>query len=494
MFRVLSLLLVLITFPLRMQAQRTIVSPAPIDENGYDYAKVIGQDEGGFYVLMSNLSLDDFRARFGLKTRRYELDYFGYNLQPVWKKELGPAGSATIENISMFNGAVVVVSSLLEKSTAQLQLYIDVINEKGEALATQRKVYSAPLGKNDDVRKTRVVIAPDRSKMGIAVEATGSEGIRIHYTGINEQFQPSAQSTAALNFSPRDAELSEFAISNREDLLFLCYRKQTNEEKEKSKLRNFTVQYLAAGGKEFKEFVFNQLSQLMTEAALVIDRVNNTAIVTGFFADKTSYSGASLLYGTINLQQPTALQVNTGKLSNDARMRLVGQRNSGGGISLYNYPIQRVIPRSDGGALVIAEAAYLSEYSFYDYFTQTFNRRIEYHFDNILALSVNANGSIHWGQLIEKEQTSMDDEGLYSSFNTLLTPEDLSVVFNNDIGRNNEIVCHSINAKGELSLKRFSKSGDSISILPRSGRQVDENTLIVPAITRKRLYLVKLEL
>ena len=54
MFRVLSLLLVLITFPLRMQAQRTIVSPAPIDENGYDYAKVIGQDEGGFYVLMSN--------------------------------------------------------------------------------------------------------------------------------------------------------------------------------------------------------------------------------------------------------------------------------------------------------------------------------------------------------------------------------------------------------------------------------------------------------
>jgi hypothetical protein len=226
----------------------------------------------------------------------------------------------------------------------------------------------------------------------------------------------------------------------------------------------------------------------------VIDRVNNKAIVTGFFADKTSYSGASLLYGTIDLHNPNSLKVSTGKLSNDARMRLVGQRNSGGGISLYNYPIQRVIPRSDGGALVIAEAAYLSEYNFYDYFTQTFNRRIEYHFDNILALSVNQDGSIHWGQLIQKVQTSMDDEGLYSSFNTILTPDDLSVVFNNDIGRNNEIVSHSINAKGELVVKRFSKTGDSVSILPRSGRQVDENTMIVPAITKKRLFLVKLEM
>jgi hypothetical protein len=475
-------------------AQKITISPMQIDDNGLDYAKVIGQDENHVYVLMSNLSLDNFRERFGLKTRKYELVCFGYNLQPVWKKEISSRNGQSIENICWYNGAIVVVSSSTDKSADQLQLFIDVINEKGEAAVSQRKVYNAQLGKNGDVRKARVVISPDRTKLGIAIETTGGEGIRIHYTGINEQFQSSAGSTALLNYSPKDAELSEFAMSNKEDLMFLCYRKQINEEKEKSKLRNFSVQYLAAGTTNFREFVFNQVSQMMTEAALVIDRVNNKAIVTGFFADKTSYSGASLLYGTIDLHNPNSLKVSTGKLSNDARMRLVGQRNSGGGISLYNYPIQRVIPRSDGGALVIAEAAYLSEYNFYDYFTQTFNRRIEYHFDNILALSVNQDGSIHWGQLIQKEQTSMDDEGLYSSFNTILTPDDLSVVFNNDIGRNNEIVSHSINAKGELVVKRFSKTGDSVSILPRSGRQVDENTMIVPAITKKRLFLVKLEM
>ena len=88
----------------------------------------------------------------------------------------------------------------------------------------------------------------------------------------------------------------------------------------------------------------------------------------------------------------------------------------------------------------------------------------------------------------------MDDEGLYSSFNTVLTPEELSVIFNNDIGRNNEIVGHHINAQGKLAVKRYSRPGDSISILPRGGKQVDEITFIVPAVTKKRLFLMKVEI
>ncbi len=200
------------------------------------------------------------------------------------------------------------------------------------------------------------------------------------------------------------------------------------------------------------------------------------------------------MYGTLSVLRPEKLEVKIGRLTNDAQLKFVGQRNTGGGVSLFNYPIQRVIPRSDGGSLVIAEAAYLSEYSFYDYFTQTFNRRVEFHYDNILALSVNANGTIHWSQLIQKDQTSMDDEGLYSSFNIVLSPEELIVIFNKDIGRNNEVVGHSINAKGQIQIRTFSKKSDSISILPRAGKQVDENTIIVPAVTKKRLFLVKIEL
>lgn len=484
----------LLIFHRTAEGQKITVSAHQIDDNGLDYAKVMGQDEEGVFVLMSNLSLENFRERFGLKTRKYELDYFSYDLQPKWKKELSAADGASIEQISFFNNAMVMISSLYTKSTDEVSLLLDVIDQKGTTVVSRRTIYTAPLGKGMDIRKTKIAISPDKTRLGIAIECSGNDQLEIHYSSINAQFQPAGKQRGSIPYSQKDAELSDFIISNNDDLVFLCYRKQINEEKEKSKLRSFSLQHLAAGSNTFKEFAFNKISQLMTEAALVVDRTNNNAIVTGFFADKTSYAGASLLYGTLQLDRPGELRISSGKLNNDARMKLVGQRNSGGGVSLYNYPIQRVIPRSDGGALVIAEAAYLSEYSFYDYFTQTFNRRIEFHFDNVLAISVNSDGSIDWGQLIQKEQTSMDDEGLYSSFNSILSPEALSVIFNNDIGRNNEIVSHSINAQGLLTVKKFSRTGDSISILPRSGKQVDENTMIVPAVTKKRLFLVKLEM
>lgn len=476
------------------KAQSVYVSPENIDDNGMDYVQVAGYDDQGVYVVMSNLSLESNRDRIGLRNRKYELSYYLYDLQQKWK--LTPSAepsTGTLENIGYFNNSMVIVTSEQIKSSNSCNLYIEVINSKGESIVKGRKVYHGGINRSSDMDKPRFMVSPDRKFLGIAMEETKSESISLHYCSIDENFQPVQQFTKEINYNPKDAELSKFVISNRQDLLFLCYRKEMSGG-EKSKLRRYTLFLLSGKEGGLNEFEFNRMEEPMTEAALVIDKKNDQAIVTGFYADKTSFAGASLLYGTLNLAQPEKFNVKTGKLQNDAQLKFVGQRNTGGGVSLFSYPIQKVIPRSDGGSLLIAEAAYLSEFSFYDYFTQTFNRRVEFHYDNVLALSVNANGSIDWSQLIQKEQTSMDDEGLYSSFNILLSPEELVVIFNKDIGRNNEIVGHAINAGGELTVRTLSKKGDNISILPRSGKQVDGNTFIVPAVTKKKLYLVKIEL
>lgn len=478
----------------RCHAQSFFISPENIDDNGLNYAKVIGQEENGIFLLMSNLSLESSRDRFGLRTRKYELSFYSYDLQMKWKKEpaADPSGGS-LENIAFFNNSVIIITSEQIKSNNTCNLYIEVINAKGESIIKGRKVYSGSITRVADLAKPKGLISPDKRSLGIVMEESRNGEIVLHYCCIDDNFQPVKQWQSTLKYSTKDAALSEFTISNQLDLLFLGFRKDAELE-EKSKLRRFSLFMLTNGEGKINEYSFNAMDQQMTEAALILDKINNQAIVTGFYADKTSFAGASLLYGTLSLLRPEKLEVKIGRLTNESQLKLVGQRNAGGGVSLFNYPIQRVIPRSDGGSLIIAEAAYLSEYSFYDYFTQTFNRRVEFHYDNVLALSVNANGTIHWSQLIQKDQTSMDDEGLYSSFNIVLNPEELIVIFNKDIGRNNEVVGHAINAKGQLTVRNLSKKSDSISILPRAGKQVDENTIIFPAVTKKRLFLVKIEL
>ncbi len=475
-------------------AQTISISPKTIDDNGLDYAGIIGQQENGVFLLMSNLSLESSRDRFGLKSRKYELSFYGYDLQQKWKKEpVADPSAGSFENVGFFNNHAILITSEQVKGTTGFNLYIEAINAKGESIIRGRKVYSGTINRSADLSKPSVLVSPDKNSLGIAVEETRNGEIIVHYCCIDESFQPVKQFNTRIEHSAKDASLSEFCISNQQDLFFLCYQKDV-QEGEKSKLRTFNLYMLSHVNGESRSFPFNDMNQQMTEAAVVIDKINNQAIVTGFYADKTSFAGASLLYGTLSILRPEKLEVKSGKLVNDAQLKLVGQRNAGGGVSLFNYPIQRVVPRSDGGSIVIAEAAYLSEFSFYDYFTQTFNRRVEFHYDNVLALSVNANGSIHWSQLIQKVQTSMDDEGLYSSFNIVLNPEELIIIYNKDIGRNNEIAGQVIQANGQMTYRTLSKKSDSISILPRAGRQVDENTFIVPAVTKKRLFLVKLEL
>jgi hypothetical protein len=248
------------------------------------------------------------------------------------------------------------------------------------------------------------------------------------------------------------------------------------------------------GSDEVKEFKINDSSRPMTEAAITVDKIKGNAVVTGFYADKLSFSGAGLIFAKLKIGSDGPLEIKNYPIGGDAQIKLVGERNSGGGISLFSYPIQKVVLRNDGGAVIIAEAAYLSEYSYYDYFTQSFSRRIEYHFDNIVAFSVNNEGEIQWSQMIRKEQTSLDDFGLYSSFDSYLNSDELGIVYNKDIGRNNEIAAVIINKAGQQTTKRVTKIGDNITILPRAGKQIDASAIVIPGISKKRLQLIQIEL
>ena len=61
-------------------AQNVIISPEIIDEPGHDYTKVIGFTEAGYFVQLSNLSLESSRDKVGFKHRRSRLTFYDKEL------------------------------------------------------------------------------------------------------------------------------------------------------------------------------------------------------------------------------------------------------------------------------------------------------------------------------------------------------------------------------------------------------------------------------
>jgi len=58
------------------------------ENNKFNFLKIIGSSGDGFFVLRSNMSLDDERDHTLFKSRKYLLQFFNSNLVMLWEKEL----------------------------------------------------------------------------------------------------------------------------------------------------------------------------------------------------------------------------------------------------------------------------------------------------------------------------------------------------------------------------------------------------------------------
>src|SRR5262245_52076344 len=72
----LSILLILYAGTIDSVSAQISFSEKPADEPGFGFVKVIGQDEGGYFVLLSNLSHNLEADRVGFKNRKYKIAYY----------------------------------------------------------------------------------------------------------------------------------------------------------------------------------------------------------------------------------------------------------------------------------------------------------------------------------------------------------------------------------------------------------------------------------
>ena len=193
----------------------------------------------------------------------------------------------------------------------------------------------------------------------------------------------------------------------------------------------------------------------------------------------------------IEMSNPSQLVVKTHSIDSGTQFKLLGDRNSGYDIGLISYPIQKIIHRNDGGAVIVAEASYTNDYSYYDYFTQSFTRRTEYHYNNIVVISINNDASIHWLNIIRKDQESEDDGGIFSSFCLMLTSDEMVLIYNSDISRNSEVTGQLISNSGVQTEKHLIRPTEHVLLFSRNGKQISENEVIIPCISKKKIMLGK---
>jgi hypothetical protein len=470
-------------------AQEVYISPNTVDENGFGYVKVIGQDESGYYLLLSNLTLNSESDRMGFRSRKYKMARYDLKLNKKWSKAIEePDDDGIVDGVTFFNNQVYIITSSYNRGEKKVNYSATAIDSTGKLSAVPGNIASFT-DVTGDYEKGRLVVSLNRQLLCIAMREFTSDTSQTLYTAVlNGDMKAISVKSVTVNFPEKKFAFEGYALSVKGDLAVLGFHSEKVKTFSSKRKIEFYLYASEAGAANFKEYKIPSEKNI-SELGITFDNFNNHVVLAGFYYDRESQSGSGILYATLDMNRNDSLQINTRIIDSQKNVRL---RNMASGSGIVDYPIEKIVVRNDGGALLVAEEAYTTEYSYYDYFSQSFTQRTEYHFENVVIISVNSDGSVDWSAVVEKDQVSLDDNGVFSSFCSLLNSDQLVILYNDDISRHNSIMPASIDNKGKLARVNAIAKLDNYLMLPRSGKQVSENEILIPVFRKRDLFLARL--
>jgi len=116
-----------------------------------------------------------------------------------------------------------------------------------------------------------------------------------------------------------------------------------------------------------------------------------------------------------------------------------------------------------------------------------------FHYDELAVLSFNQDGSVEWKQILHKKQSTEGDGGFFSSIGLMIAPTQLYFVFNDGINGQTVVTDFSLDATGVQSRKEiFSADRKGVMVVPRQGKQVSANEMVLPSFKKNFLQFVKI--
>jgi hypothetical protein len=234
-------------------------------------------------------------------------------------------------------------------------------------------------------------------------------------------------------------------------------------------------------------------NKFMTDVGISADQLNKKVVVAGFYSDGSAYGIAGIFYFSVSEDSTTYSIIKSAPFSAEFLSKFSGERRENNSKELLNYSIDRLILRKDGGAAILAESYSENSSAYWDYYSQTYISHRYYHFGNILALSVNPDGSIFWGNSISKNQNSTDDAGYLSSYCSAIAGGKMYALYNKYIEQESSVLITTIDGIGKQHTDVLFNELKNVSIIPRSSKQIDSETLLMPAYREDKCYILKIE-
>jgi hypothetical protein len=471
-----------------------IETSAPIDEDfSLGFTKILGAAGTGYFVQSGNLDYEITSEKTGFRSPKYKIGFFNKALGLVWEKPLEPTfNESELLDVFLVGDNLAALSFIWSQSNKSVDLFVDIWDTTGRI--TNKKQLGSFKGLNSEPFDIKSCHSLHKDFFAFsATSKSDDDRTMALLVCFDYQWSQTNQLTFIINQPYKSFNLYSMAVSDSGKAVLLGVRSDKARALSSKRETNWFA-YLPYQGK-INEYPIGRGLEIST-VRLTIDEFQHEAICAGFYADQGSYIGAGILNLRLSLSDSILsepLSQNT-VVDSQENLRLKGARNKNDAGGLSGYPLKKVIPRGDGGIVLVAESSYIAEYSYFDSFSQTFTRRLEYNYGDIVLFSLNRSGQIEWSSSISKNQTSMDDGGVFSSYCMMTEGSSLGFFFSEPISKRSRVLCGSLSQNGVANKTIPLALPEGTLLLSEGAKQVGENELLVPVLLKRKLHLVRISI
>ncbi|HHG83566.1 MAG TPA: hypothetical protein ENJ82_02355 [Bacteroidetes bacterium] len=310
-----------------------------------------------------------------------------------------------------------------------------------------RKLCSTPFRTRLSISQPQVSISQDSSHFLILLNILekGKDPEKFHFYVFDSNFEQVWNKEVSLPFRRNEFTIKEHIVDNQGNVHILGKRRKERKEFEKGQANYvyYIETYSKDGGESEYELAVED--KFLSDLHLVTKPEGNL-VCMGFYGDHDPYYVNGTYYFKLDAKCRKIEKVNLFEFKKDflmkglepiQRRQMEARLRSGVHIGLGLYRMKEIIRKADGGFIFTAEQYFCGSLSNYPNPKAITSLSGTYYFNTILVVNMGIDGEVEWAIKIPKHQRSLNDDGRYASFATMLTKDKIYFIYN-DVAKNIE--------------------------------------------------------
>ena len=375
----------------------------------------------------------------------------------------------------------------------------------------------------------------DKQKIAVFKISTKNDKEHVVVSSVfDKEFNLLEKVRVPVSMPERNDFLSEFGIGN--DGAIVCLRQSGTSQNDN--INKISLLVKPFGSIDYKASDLKISKIYLDDTRIKIDNLNKHYIIASFFSRMRRGNVDGLYYALWDMKEDKELINTTTVFSDEFRDDAKG--DAALKTAFNDYYLKNIILRKDGGFMVVAEAAYVSNrgnilnrwdymsgspffnplygsgllnrpYSYYSLnngmglypwggyspyggmYNNLSGNANRYNADNIAVLSFEPKGKMEWSNVIRKAQYD-DNTDNYIGFGLINSGDQLHFLFNMQDKKTNMLTDQTITPVGQINRNPTIKNLDrGYDFMPRHVKQIGSRQAIVPCMYRGYTCFAKID-